>query len=199
MDSFDQLLAFVDLLHQLRTVERSVLIKNSDRNENDTEHSFSLAMIGWYVNATHKLGFDMGKICMYALAHDVVEVYAGDTYFYSANPDQDLKNKIERERQAALRLQKEFPEFPELHTAIENYEKRVDKESAFIYALDKIEPVLSIYRDKGRTWKKDGITLEMLETMKAPKVAVDPTVTLLFKELVARLKVEHKELFTNPV
>ncbi len=198
MNSFDRILSFVDLLHQFRTVERRVLVKNSDRSENDSEHSFSLAMIAWYVNSTYKLGFDSEKIFTYALAHDLVEVYAGDTFFYSANPDQDLKDKHERESQAAARLRKEFPEFPELHAAIESYEKREDMESKFVYALDKIEPVLSIYRDKGRTWRKDGVTLEMLETMKTPKVAVDPTTADLFKELVARLKAEHVELFTNP-
>ena len=57
---------------------------------------------------------------------------------------------------------KEFKEFDDLHILIEQYEKKQDAESRFVYALDKIQPVLNIYTDNGRTWREKNITLQMI-------------------------------------
>lgn len=194
MTSLNSIISFVSLLNRFKTIERTIFATGTDRMENDAEHSFSLAMLGWYINETHKLGLDVEKILMYALAHDLVEVYAGDVFFYTKD-EQLLKGKKQREADAAVRLKAEYPEFSQLHEAIDAYEKKGDLESKFLYALDKIEPILNIYNDKGRTWKEHSITIEMLESTKIQKVAVDPTIAALFKDIVARLKKEQKELF----
>jgi len=192
--SLQKLLNFTDFLHKFRVIERSLLVRNSERSENDVEHSYSLAMLAWYLNETYKINLDQDKLFKYALAHDLVEVYAGDTYFYHNN-EQVLKDKIERELEAAHKIKEEFPDFLELHEIIEQYESRTDAESKFIYALDKMEPVLNIYLDKGRTWRKNKVTLEMLEKAKTPKIATDSTIEKIFKELVQKLKEEQSELF----
>ena len=191
--SLDGVLGFYSLLQQYRAIERRVLVKDSDRRENDVEHSFSLAMLAWYVNQSYALNMDTEKLLKYALAHDLVEVYAGDTYFYSEH--KDPVEKKEREEKAARKLQEELSEFPELHTAIANYEKREDRESKFIYALDKIEPMVTIYLDGGRSWRKDNISLEMIKTGKVKKIAEDETVEALFNQLIERLEAGEKELF----
>jgi putative hydrolases of HD superfamily len=194
MPQIDTLLQFVDLLHQFQKIERSIWVKNSERKENDSEHSFSLAMLAWYINSTHELGMDTEKLLKYSLAHDLVEVYAGDTFFY--HKDQSvIANKHHKEQEALKVLRDTYPEFPELHSIIEQYEMREDAESKFVYALDKIEPVLNIYQDGGRTWKRNNITLEMLREMKSPKVAVDKNVEKIFNQLLDKLKAEEKELF----
>jgi putative hydrolases of HD superfamily len=192
--SLENIIRFTDLLNRYRAVERAILVKDSDRKENDTEHSFSLAMLAWYINSVYDLKLDTAKLFMYSLAHDLVEVYAGDTYFFST--DENIKSsKHKREEDAAIRIQNEFPEFKELHTAITSYEKKDDKESKFIYALDKIEPVLNIYVDKGRTWRKNKVTLKMLVDMKNPKVSIDPTIENIFNQLSDLLSKEHDRLF----
>jgi len=193
--SLEKLLKFTDFLHKFRAIERSLLVRDSERSENDVEHSYSLAMLAWYLNETYQINLEQDKLFKYALAHDLVEVYAGDTYFYHNN-EQVLKDKIERELEAAHKIKEEFPDFSELHEIIKQYESRADVESKFIYALDKMEPVLNIYLDKGRTWRKNNVTLEMLEIAKTPKVAIDPTIKKIFKDLVQKLKEEEKSLFT---
>jgi len=45
----------------------------------------------------------MDKVIKYALVHDLVEVYAGDTYVYTKNQD-ELDSKEDREKEAADRL-----------------------------------------------------------------------------------------------
>jgi hypothetical protein len=82
---------------------------------------------------------------------------------------------------------------------IEQYEKREDRESKFIYALDKIDPVLNIYLDNGRTWKRNHVTLEMLISMKKAKVEVDDTVALIFKDIILKIEEGSSNLFESDI
>ena len=189
-----KILSFTDMIHKFRAVERVILVQGQDRDENDSEHSYTLAMLSWYINSTYKAGLDIDKLIKYALVHDLVEVHAGDTYFYQKDP-KVLQDKHEREEKAAKQLNEEHPEFPELHEMIAAYEKREDQESKFIYALDKVEPMFSIYLDNGRTWNREKLTLEMLIEMKKDKVALDPTIQKIFNDMVSHLNDNHDELF----
>jgi len=190
----EKLLSFSKLLGELQAVERVIHVKGVDRWENDVEHSYSLAMLAWYIVDSEKLALDRDKVFRYALAHDLVEVYAGDTYLFSADKAL-LASKPERERLAADRLLAEFPEVPAMHAAIRGYVTKEDAESRFVYALDKIEPMLKIYLDRGRIWSEKGVTLEMIYENKKDKVALSPEIKLYFDELMALLRKEEKQLF----
>ncbi len=191
-----KLLEFSKMLNELQAVERVIRVPGSERWENDVEHSYSLAMLAWYIIETEKLALDRGKVFQYALAHDLVEVYAGDTYLFSADK-KFLASKPERERLAAERLAVEFPEVPEMHAAIRGYVTKEDPESRFVYALDKIEPLIKLYLDGGRTWKEKGVTLEMAYESKKDKVALSPEVKKYFDEFMELLRREEKQLFGN--
>lgn len=191
-----KLINFTKLLNKFRSVERVLLVNEEERNENDVEHSYYLAMLAWYVISTNKLDLNLDLVIKYALIHDFVEVYAGDTYIYSLDKTH-TDSKKHREKEAAEQLEKNFPEFKDLHQLIEGYEKREDKESRFVYALDKIQPVLNIYTDKGRTWKLHKVGLQMLIDHKKDKVSVSGEVEEYFKALVELLKKEEKDLFND--
>lgn len=191
---FQKLLGFAKMLNELQAVERVIRVKGSDRWENDTEHSYSLAMLAWYILDAEKLSLDRDKVLRYALAHDLVEVYAGDTYLFSEDTAL-LSSKPERERLAAERLAKELPEVPEMHQAIRAYIARDDAESRFVYALDKIEPILKIYLDDGRTWNEKKVTLEMIYQNKKDKVALSPEIQKYFDEFMVLLRKEEDRLF----
>ena len=171
-----------------------MLVNGEDRYENDTEHSYQLAMLALYIVNSQKLDLNHELILKYALIHDLVEVYAGDTYIYSTDT-KEINSKEEREKKAMRQLKREFPEFPELHKIIKDYETKINKESRFIYSLDKIQPILNVYTDNGKTFKQEGVTLQMLIDCKKDKVAVSPEVKIYFDELIKLLKKEEKTLF----
>ena len=151
-------------------------------------------MLAWYIVDSKSLDLDICLVVKYALVHDFVEVYAGDTYIYTQ--DEEFKaSKEKREKDAAERLKKEFSEFSQLHELIDRYENKKDKESRFVYALDKIQPVLNIYMDGGRTWKEKDITLDMLIESKKDKVAVSEDLKKYFDEIIEILKTNEKDLF----
>lgn len=187
-----ELQAFNDLLLQFQKIERAVYVPKEDRQENDVEHSYQLAMLAWYIVERDALPLDKDLVLRYALIHDLVEVYAGDTFFYGS--EEELASKKEREEKAAKQLREDLPEFAALHTHILQYEEQKNEESRFVRALDKIVPMLNIYADGGRTWQKRSISLEMLIEKKRPILAQVPELEPYFEEFVALLA-KRPELF----
>jgi 5'-deoxynucleotidase YfbR-like HD superfamily hydrolase len=56
-----------------------------------------LAMLAWYLADSNGLSLDKNLLLRYALVHDFVEVYAGDTPVYSKNQqDHDTKKRTRR-------------------------------------------------------------------------------------------------------
>jgi len=192
--TIDKILQFSGFLDKFRKIERTVFVNGSDRNENDMEHSYMLAMLAWYICSSAKLDLDLEKIIRYALVHDLVEVYSGDTDFYHATKEQK-ESKHTREQAALERITKEFPEFAEFDELYLAYESHADKEAKFVYALDKVQPVLMIYLDGGRTWKERDITFNMLNEMKSEKVKVSPEVAKYWKEFIGLLEERKETLF----
>lgn len=170
-----------------REIERVVhiLSKNSNLLENDVEHSYSLAMTGWYLSQSFS-HLDPNKIIVYALVHDIVEIYAGDTYVFGS-PD-ELKSKKSREAKALKRIAKEWRDFPSMVDTIVTYETMSDSESRFVYALDKIMPILMNIISKGHTWQAEGISLDQLHEIKKDKVKLSPEISDYYDEIYNLLK-----------
>ncbi|MDP3954828.1 MAG: HD domain-containing protein [bacterium] len=191
--SLENLLDFVRFTHLFQKIARVVLVNGEERFENDAEHSYQLTLVAWYLLEYNKLNLEVNKVILLALTHDLVEAYAGDTYIYAKA--EILARKKEREEEAIKLLRENFPEFSSLHDLIYEYEKRETSESKFVYALDKLLPVLNIYLDNGRTWQKERITLEQLLANKTAKVSLSPEIVPYYEELVSLLK-RGKGLFS---
>lgn len=189
-----KLLGFAKILNEFQKVERVIRVKDSDRWENDVEHSYDLAMLAWYILSTTETTLDHDRVIRYALIHDFLEVYAGDTYNFSTDVAH-VGSKHEREAAAVVKLRETLAEFTELHEAIDAYEKRADAESQFVYALDKIDPLIQTYLDDGRVWKEKGITIEMVYENKKDRVALSPEIQAYFDEFMILLRKEEKKIF----
>lgn len=194
----EDLLKFVELTQEFKAVRRKVLLAKEGREENDAEHSFQLALLAWYIISSKKLELD-ANICMrYALVHDLPETYAGDTPSEVHKKYSEARSKKhEREERAMQKLMYEFPEFPDMHDLIRAYELKEDEESKFVYALDKILPLMNIYLDKGHSWKIHGITMEDIINDKAKKVEASPEIKKYYDLIMELLKSNQAELFPN--
>jgi len=185
----DQLLKFTELIRRFRAVKRKIVFLDDKQEENDAEHSYQLAITAWYLASKDNLNLDKEKVFKYALAHDLVEAYAGDTpaaMYHSYSAERDTKKQ--REEEAAERIKSEFPEFAELHEVIHAYEERGDEESKFVYALDKVLPVLNIYLDKGYSWQVHNVNIEDVIASKLGPVAQSPEVQKYFDLLIPMVR-----------
>jgi hypothetical protein len=132
-------------------------------------------------------------VLRYALIHDLVEVYAGDTVF---NDKAGLATKHEREIEALARLRLELSESqPDLIAAIQAYEDRLDEEAVFVYALDKIIPIYIGLATGARYWHAGGITPAIIVEHKQAKVGLDPQIAQYFEAVMAELE-QRPYLFT---
>jgi putative hydrolases of HD superfamily len=159
-------------------------------HETNSEHTYNLAMTAWYL-AQWFPELDKDLVIKYALVHDLVEIYAGDTYAYATKAE--LKSKHIKEQKALKKLRKTWPDFTEMTDLIEEYENRSNPEVRFIYALDKVMPLMVIYLNNGYTWKKLGVTQKMQRDVKLEKVKLSPEVLPYFEEL-HELLLEHPEI-----
>jgi putative hydrolase of HD superfamily len=188
----DAVLKFCRLLMQFQAVERFGAEAPKGFRENDAEHSYSLSMMAWYLITTRKLELNLDLSMRYALSHDLVEVYAGDTHAFGSSP-QKASKKL-REDLALTMLRQEYAEFSELPDLIHNYEQRNDPEGRFVYALDKLMPSLMIYLNESQHYVSREISYEDVVAYVEPKVALDSTIDSLWNEFKPRLA-ERSTLF----
>lgn len=193
MKSLKRLIELQEFLHAFQSIERVVDVPGRDAPENDVEHSYNLAMAAWFLSESFP-ELDRDKVIRYALIHDIVEVHAGDTYAYA--DEEELASKPEREAAALRKIKVDWKDFGELTEMMHDYENKVDNEANFVYALDKIMPIIVMVISDGKTWKKRGVTLEQIRESKRPKIAKSPQIIPYFEELLTYLE-ENPGIFAK--
>jgi len=127
--------------------------------ESDTDHTVMLGLVACAVADQHFPDLNVGLIAQYALVHDLVEVYAGDTPTLRM-PSADTKARKEaRERAAYERISKEFVKtLPWLPILIGGYEAKATPEARFVKALDKLLPKVTHMLNGAVTIQKQGMS-----------------------------------------
>ncbi|WP_077924070.1 HD family hydrolase [Spirosoma sp. 209] len=142
---------FIKEIDKLKYIQRKTKLFNSDRPENDAEHSWHLAMMT-IVLAGHSDGpIDVLKVIKMVLIHDIVEIDAGDTFIYDTQKNHTNTNE---ELAAARRIfgllpQKQTDEFIAIW---EEFEEGLTPEAKFARAMDRFEPLLQNTSNNGGTW-----------------------------------------------
>lgn len=142
----------------LSLIKRNHHLAGTDERENDTEHSFTVVLLCWYIYARHRLPLDISKIFKYAITHDFAERYAGDTNTFASQNEREMK--VIREQAALKRLSAEYSGFPDMVAAMEEYELRRDEESLFVWTVDKMQGMIMGDMDKWRPYASLNITYD---------------------------------------
>lgn len=110
--------------------------------ESDTDHTVMLAWVAPALAARLCPRLDVGLVAQFAVVHDAVEVFCGDTPTLRID-DAGRAAKAEQEAVAAdewdLRFDDRLPWMPR---TIRDYEAQVDPEARFVKAVDKMMPRL---------------------------------------------------------
>jgi putative hydrolase of HD superfamily len=151
---------------QLKVVLRRSPLLAANRRENDAEHSWHLALMTLVLAEYADEPIDVGRTLALVVVHDLVEIYAGDTFLYdvAAGADQD-----ERERQAAEQLFALLPpdQGTRFHALWDEFERRTTPEARFAKAMDRLQPMLLNYNSRGGTWRTPGVTVADVRARKA--------------------------------
>src|SRR5688500_5940105 len=76
---------FIKEIDKVKYIQRKTKLLNSDRNENDAEHSWHLALMAIVLAEHSNEPIDLFKVIKMVLIHDIVEIDAGDTFIYDTN------------------------------------------------------------------------------------------------------------------
>ncbi|MDO4711850.1 MAG: HD domain-containing protein [Peptostreptococcaceae bacterium] len=155
-------LEFVVELEKMKKIYRRTWIIGEDRRENDAEHSWHISvmamLLSQYADDAIREKIDIDKIVKMLLVHDIVEIYAGDTFAYDTNGSVDKK---ERETQAMEKIcSKLTKQNGDLVSSLwQEFEEMKTEDALMANALDRLQPVMSnIYSEKGGSWREFGIT-----------------------------------------
>lgn len=153
---------FIVEIDKLKRVFRQNVVIGTDQQENDAEHSWHLAVMAILLSEySLTTELDILRVIKMLLIHDLVEIHAGDTFCYD---DKGNKDKVEREIKAAKKLFSILPsdQAQEIMDLWHEFESMETPEAGFAASLDRLQPLLLNYHTNGHTWKKPGITSEMV-------------------------------------
>ena len=153
-------LNFIVELDKVKNIFRKTKLFDSNRFENDAEHSWTVSIMAVLLKEYSNFEVDIEKVMIMLLLHDVVEIDAGDTFLYSAGRNE----AAEREEKAANRIFGLLEtEQKELFISLwKEFEERETNEAKFASVFDRLEPLIQNYLTEGYTWKKHNITYEMV-------------------------------------
>jgi putative hydrolase of HD superfamily len=160
--TLQQQLAFLYEIDKLKYIFRKTkLINNPDRFENDAEHSWHLCIMAMVLQAYAKEPVDLLRVIKMLLLHDIVEIDAGDTFFFdpSRAPQQSEAEEAAAERIFGLLPEAQRTEFRSLWM---EFEAGVSPEAKYAKAIDRIEPVFQNLSNGGGTWKEHQVPLSVI-------------------------------------
>lgn len=155
-------ISFILEVDKLKNIFRQSKIHDGSRRENDAEHSWHLALMAILLGEYSKdLKIDMLKVIKMCIIHDLVEVYAGDTFCYDEKANED---KLEREQAAAEKLFGLLPkdQGEELKALWEEFDLMETPEAKFAASMDRLQPILLNYMNKGGTWQEHKVKKEQV-------------------------------------
>lgn len=152
-DRLSQIVDFCRIIDKEKFVQRRTYLSDGERLENDAEHAWHMAVMALLLSEYSNQDIDVLKVVSILLIHDLVEVYAGDTFAYD---EEGKKSQRARELAAAERL---FAQLPEdlglkMRALWDEFEAWESAESKFAHSLDNFQPLLLQHATNGRSWRE---------------------------------------------
>ncbi len=167
MDRLTKQIDFILEIDKLKHILRQSKVTDGSRRENDVEHSWHLAVMTMLLAEYAAEPIDVLRTVKMVLIHDIVEIDAGDTFIYSTAA-RDAAEEVERA--AADRLFGMLPDdqASEFRALWDEFEAGVTPESRFARALDRLQPTMLNYANKGGPWREHKITAEQVTSLNIP-------------------------------
>ena len=148
----DAQLRFTAEIDKMTSIYRKTLLIDRSRAENDAEHSWHIAVMALLFEEYALQKVDLLHAMEILIVHDLVEIYAGDTFAYDTEGN---KTKTAREEAAAGKLFSILPEEQarKIRSLWEEFEARSTPEARYADCLDKLQPYFHNIMTEGHTWR----------------------------------------------
>jgi len=168
-----QQIEFIKEIDKIKYIQRKTKLFNSNRHENDAEHSWHLAMMVIVLAEHSNTPIDILKVLKMVLIHDIVEIDTGDVFLH----DTTLSHtNTEAETIAAKRILGILPteQAEEFISIWEEFEAGKTNEAKFAKSMDRFEPLLQNASNQGGTWAEFNVGYQrVFDTAKSIKKGSD--------------------------
>ena len=176
---FSQQLTFLTQVDKMKNILRQTLLADGSRRETDAEHSWHFALMAMVLY----------EYCALPLVHDLVEIYAGDTFCYdqAANQDKALREKESADRLFALLPEDQGVEYRKLW---EEFDAMETSDARYAAAIDRLQPLINNLLTEGHTWKLGNVAAaqvyERMDPIRTAAPALWPFVEKSIQESVEK-------------
>lgn len=147
---------FLKEIDKEKNIFRQTYLADGMRKENDAEHAWHMALFVMVLSEYANEDIDVLKTMNIVLIHDLIEIYAGDTYAYDSKGNESKRG---RELAAADRLFSILPkdQAEEFRALWDEFEENITPEARFANTMDKIQPLMLNNASEGRSWEEHGV------------------------------------------
>lgn len=172
-EKINQLLKFTAEIDKMTAISRRTVLIDKSRRENDAEHSWHIAVMAMLFKDYAPEGCDISRSVQMCIVHDLIEIYAGDTFAYDPSANKD---KAEREQKAADKLFGELPEDlgKEFRQLWEEFDEMKTPDAKYAAAMDRIQPFLHNTLTEGHTWVEGNPPVDMVNKRIGPAIETIP-------------------------
>lgn len=144
---------FIQEIDKEKTVFRQTYLADGHRKENDAEHAWHMAVMVMLLSEYANEEIDVLHTMQLALIHDLIEIYAGDTYAYDTAGN---ATKRQRELEAADKLFGILPDdqAKKMRALWDEFEEGTTPEARFACTMDKIQPLMLNNASYGKSWEE---------------------------------------------
>ena len=161
----DSQLKFTAEIDKMTSVLRRTLLIDRSRRENDAEHSWHISVMALLFAEYTKEKVNVMHTVEMMLVHDLVEIYAGDTFAYDTT---GYATKAKRENEAADRLFAMLP--ADQSSYIRNLWMEFDEcqtdDAKYANCLDRLQPLFHNMLTEGHTWRNSDYPTDSIKVRK---------------------------------
>lgn len=158
----DQQLRFTAEIDKMTGILRRTMLVDGSRRENDAEHSWHIAVMALLFEEYASQPVDVNRAVKMCVVHDLIEIYAGDTFAYDTKGNED---KAQREQAAADKLFAMLPseQGQEIRQLWEEFDAMQTPDAKYAACMDRLQPFLHNTLTQGHTWVEGGTSRPMVE------------------------------------
>ena len=153
---------FIREIDQEKLIKRQNYLSDGVTRENDAEHAWHMAIMAILLSEYSNEPIDVLKTVTMILAHDLVEIKAGDTFAFD---EQAKLSQRARELEAADYIFSMLPEdqAKKLRALWDEFEEGETPEARFANAMDRTQPLVLHGANGGKMWSEKGVNLTQVK------------------------------------
>ncbi|MFC4892844.1 HD family hydrolase [Pseudofrancisella aestuarii] len=157
MTDLQKKISFIEETDKLKSIYRRALIKcDNNRRENTAEHSWQVTLMAVILQDYANENIDITKVMKMLLIHDIVEIYAGDTFAFDSHAilaEQNAKELDALEKIFSLLPNKDAKKYKNLWL---EFEENKTAEAKFSKAIERVVPLFQNMQNNGGSWTAYG-------------------------------------------